>query len=41
MKTKVEDLSSVKKRLFVEIEPEELEKRLNKVYSELKKRVRL
>ncbi len=41
MKTKVEDLSSVKKRLFVEIEPEELEKRLNKVYSELRKRVRL
>ncbi len=41
MKTKVEDLSSVKKRLFVEVEPEELEKKMNKVYSELKKKVRL
>ncbi len=41
MKTKVEDLSSVKKRLFVEIEPEDLEKRMNKFYSELRKRIRL
>ena len=41
MKTRVEDLSPVKKRLFVEIEPEELEKRMNKAYSELKKRVKI
>ena len=41
MKTRVEDLSSVKKRLFVEIEPQELEKRMNKAYSELRKRIRI
>jgi len=41
MKTRVEDISPVKKRLFVEVDAEELEKRFNKVYSELKKRVRL
>lgn len=41
MKTTVEDISPIKKRLSVEIEAEEVEKRINKVYFELKKRVRL
>jgi len=41
MKTTVEDISPVKRRLSVEIEPEEVNKRIDKAYLELKKRVRL
>ncbi len=41
MKTKVEQISQVKRKLSVEIEPEEVERRLNEFYQELRKKVRI
>ncbi|RLB09907.1 MAG: trigger factor, partial [Deltaproteobacteria bacterium] len=41
MKTRVEDISSIKKKLSVEVDAKEVEKRINKVYSELRKSVKL
>lgn len=41
MKTTVEDITSVKKKVTVEIEAEEIEKRVNESYKSLAKRARL
>ncbi len=40
MRTNLEDITSVKKKLSVEIESEEVDKKFNKVYKELGKQVR-
>lgn len=41
MKTNLENISSVKKRLLVEIDAEEVKKKTNKVYRELGKKAKI
>ncbi|MEE9418568.1 MAG: trigger factor family protein, partial [Desulfatiglandaceae bacterium] len=41
MKTSLEDISSVKKKILIEIEPEEVDRQFNEAYRELGKRVKI
>lgn len=41
MKTTLEEISPVKKRLIIEIEPQEVEKRLRKAYGDLSKKAKI
>ena len=41
MKTSLEDISSIKKKLSVEIEPEDVDQKINEAYRELSKKARI
>ena len=41
MKTTLEDISSVKKKLLIEIESEEVDKKLNEAYKELGRKAKI